>query len=52
LFGLFLRQNARGEGKKKPIELLQRIETDAKKTKRPDTHLVDYTIIKKELGLL
>jgi hypothetical protein len=26
--------------------------TEAKKTKRPDTHLVDYTIIKRELGLL
>lgn len=40
------------EGKKKLIELLQSIETDAKKTKRPGAHLVDYTIMKKELGLL
>lgn len=40
------------EGKKKLIELLQRIETEAKITKRPHAHLVDYTIIKRELGLL
>jgi len=40
------------EGKKKLIELLQSIETEAKKTKRPGSHLVDYTIIKRELGLL
>jgi len=34
LFGLFLRQNGSGEGKKKLIELLQCIETDAKKNKK------------------
>jgi hypothetical protein len=40
------------EGKKQLIALLQSIENDAKKTKRPGADLVDYTIIKRELGLL
>ena len=42
------------EGKKKLIALLQSVETDVKKkkTKRPNRILVDYTIIKTELGLL
>jgi|GEM_PF-6165656 len=40
------------EGKKQLIELLQSIKDDAIKTKRPDAHLVDYTIIKRNLGLL
>jgi len=40
------------EGKEKLIELINSIENKAKKTVRPTAQLVDYTIIKKELGLL
>lgn len=40
------------EGKKQLIELIKSIEDEAKKTVRPNAQLVDYTIIKKELGLL
>jgi hypothetical protein len=40
------------EGKKQLIELIKSIEDEAKKTVRPNAQLVDYTPIKKELGLL
>jgi tetratricopeptide (TPR) repeat protein len=40
------------EGKKKLIELIHSMETKAKKTARPNAQPLDYTPIKKELGLL
>lgn len=41
------------EGKEKLIELINNIENKAKKTaKSPNVQLIDYTIIKKKLGLL